>query len=161
MHGTATPSRRRMSKTSTRGPSRITPAVAQRGQLICLFSQADAHIAICDPKRLPGPEAVIRLVDCAHVIVKALREGDHHPLLLQARLKDHAKAARPRAPCRPRASAGSPENGVLLAQGLRRPALEGQAAPPNWRDALAGVATGRHAARHRPRPRTLGRGEGP
>ena len=60
-----------------------------------MFSPADAHIAVCDPERLPGPEAVIRVADCARMIVKALREGKHHALLLQFRLKDNAKAAKP------------------------------------------------------------------
>ena len=77
-----------------------TLAVAQRGQqspkwVVCMFSPADAHIAVCDPEHLPGPEAVIRVADCARVIVKALREGEHHALLLQARLKDNGRAARP------------------------------------------------------------------
>ena len=76
-----------------------TLAVAQRGQQSrgedCMFSPADAHIAVCDPDRLPGPEAVIRVADCARVIVKALREGEHHALLLQVRLKDNAKASKP------------------------------------------------------------------
>ena len=35
------------------------------------------------------------MADCAFVIVKALREGNHHALLLQASLKDDAKAAKP------------------------------------------------------------------
>ena len=60
-----------------------------------MFSLADAHIAVCDLERLPGPEAVIRVADCARVIVKALREGEHHTLLLQVRLKENAKAAKP------------------------------------------------------------------
>ena len=77
-----------------------TLAVAQRGQqnpqwLVCMFSPADTHIAVCDPERLPRPEAVIRVADCARMIVKALREGEHHALLLQVRLKDNAKAAKP------------------------------------------------------------------
>ena len=77
-----------------------TLAVAQRGQqnpqwVVCMFSPADAHIAVCDPERLPGPEAVIRVADCARVIIKALREGEHHALLLEVRLKDNAKAAKP------------------------------------------------------------------
>ena len=76
-----------------------TLAVAQRGHqnpkwVVCMFSPADAHIVICDPQRLPGPEATIRMAGCARVIVKALKEGDHHALLLQARLKDHAKEAK-------------------------------------------------------------------
>ena len=77
-----------------------TLAVAQRGQqnpqwVVCMFSLADAHIVVCDPERLPGPEAVIRVADCTRMIVKALREGEHHALLLQVRLKDNARAARP------------------------------------------------------------------
>ena len=76
-----------------------TLAVAQRGQqnpkwVVCIFSPAGAHIAVCDPARLPGPEAVIRVADCARVIVKA-REGKHHALLFQVRLKDNARAATP------------------------------------------------------------------
>ena len=75
-------------------------AVAQQGQqnpqwVVCMFSPADAHIVVCDPERLPGPEAVIRVADCTCRIVKALREGEHHALLLQVRLKDNARAARP------------------------------------------------------------------
>ena len=61
-----------------------------------MFSPADAHIAIYDPQRLPGPEATICVADCARVIVKTLREGDQHALLLQARFNDHAGAAKPR-----------------------------------------------------------------
>ena len=61
-----------------------------------MFSPADAHIAVCDPERLPGPEAVVRVPDCICMIVKALREGEHHALLPQVRLKDNAKAAKPR-----------------------------------------------------------------
>ena len=77
-----------------------TLAVAQRGQqnpqwVVCMFSPADAHIVVCDPERLPGPEAVIRVADCTCMIIKALREGKHHALLLQVRLKDNARAARP------------------------------------------------------------------
>ena len=77
-----------------------TLAVAQRGQqnpqwVVCMFSPADAHIVVCDPKRLPGPEAVIRVADSTRMIIKALREGEHHALLLQVRLKDNARAARP------------------------------------------------------------------
>ena len=77
-----------------------TLAVAQRGQqnpqwVVCMFSPADAHIVVCDPERLPGPEAVIRVADCTRMIIKALREGEHHALLLQVRLKDNARAARP------------------------------------------------------------------
>ena len=68
--------------------------MAPRGQqglkwVVCMFSPADAHIAVCDPESLLGPEAVIR------VIVKALRKGEHHALLLQACLKDNARAAKP------------------------------------------------------------------
>ena len=59
-----------------------------------MFSPADAHIVVCDPERLPGPEAVVRVADCTRMIVKALREGEHHALLVQVRLKDNARAAR-------------------------------------------------------------------
>ena len=77
-----------------------TLAVAQRGQQnpqwgVCMFSPADAHIVVCNPERLTGPEAVVRVADCTRMIVKALREGEHHALLLQVRLKDNARAARP------------------------------------------------------------------
>ena len=77
-----------------------TLAVARRGEqnpkwVVCMFSPADAHIAVCNPKRLPRPEAVICLADCACVIAKALREGEHHALLLQARPKDNARVAKP------------------------------------------------------------------
>ena len=76
-----------------------TMAVAQRGQqnpqsVICTFSPADRHIVVCDPERLPGPVAVVCVADCTRMIVKALREGEHHALLLQVRLKDNARAAR-------------------------------------------------------------------
>ena len=60
-----------------------------------MFSPADAHIVVCDPPRLPELEAVVRVADCTRMIVKALREGEHHSLLLQVRLKDNARAARP------------------------------------------------------------------
>ena len=75
--------------------------VAQRGQqspkwVVCMFKPADAHIAICDPQRLPGPEATIHVADCACVIIKRrCAGGDQHTLLLQARLKDHGRAAKP------------------------------------------------------------------
>ena len=77
-----------------------TLAVAQRGQqnpqwVVCMFSLADAHIVVCDPERLPGPEAVVCVADCTRMIIKALREGEQHALLLQVRLKDNARAARP------------------------------------------------------------------
>ena len=77
-----------------------TIAVAQRGQpnpqgVVCMFSPADAHIVVCDPERLPGPEAVVRAADCTRMIVKALRGGKHHALLLQVRLKDNSRAVRP------------------------------------------------------------------
>ena len=77
-----------------------TLALAQRGQqkpqwVVCMFSPVDAHIIVCDPERLPGPEAVVFVADCTRMIVKALQEGEHHALLLQVRLKDNALAARP------------------------------------------------------------------
>ena len=37
---------------------------------------------------------MVRVADCTRMIVKALREGEHHALLLQVRLKDNARAAR-------------------------------------------------------------------
>ena len=84
----------------TRARPVATLAVAQRGQqnpqwVVCMFSPADAHIVVCDPERLPGPEALVRVADCTRMIVKALREGEHHALLLQVRLKGNARAARP------------------------------------------------------------------
>ena len=46
-----------------------TLAVARPGQqnpewVVCMFSPADAHIVVCDPECLPGPEAVVRVADC-------------------------------------------------------------------------------------------------
>ena len=75
-------------------------AVAQRRQqspqwVVCMFSPANAHIAVCDPEHLLGPDAIIRVADCARVIVKELQKGKHHALLLQVCLKDNAKAAKP------------------------------------------------------------------
>ena len=77
-----------------------TLAVAQQGQqnlqwVVCMLGPVDAHIAVCDPKCLPGPEAVVGVANCARMIVKALREGEHHALLLHVRLKENAKAAKP------------------------------------------------------------------
>ena len=77
-----------------------TLAVAQQGQqnpqwVVCMFIPADAHIVVCDPERLPGPEAVVRVADRTRMIVKALREGAHHTFLLHVLLKDNARAARP------------------------------------------------------------------
>ena len=77
-----------------------TLAVAQRGEqkpqwVVCMFSPADAHIVFRDPERQPGPEAVIRVADCTSMIIKALREGEHHALLFQVTLKYNARAARP------------------------------------------------------------------
>ena len=94
-HGRETPS-----WPITHARQAATLAVAQRGQqnlqwVVCMFSPADAHIAVCDPERLPGPEAVVRVADCTRIIVKALLEGKHHPLLLQVRLKDNSNAAKP------------------------------------------------------------------
>ena len=148
-----------------------TLVVAQRGQqspnsVVCMFSPADTHIAICDPERLPGPEAMIRVADCARVFVKALREGEHHALLLQARLKDNARAAKPEMwpaaalPADLELRAGGTDHGIPLAPGLPQPAVERQARPPNRRHTPARVATGRRKARHRPRARTRTHGEG-
>ena len=77
-----------------------TLVAAQRGQqnpqwVVCMFSPADAHIVVCNPEGLPEPEAVFRVADSTRMIVKALREGEHHALLLQVRLKDSTRAARP------------------------------------------------------------------
>ena len=47
------------------------------------------------PRAPAGPEAVVCVADCTRMFVKALREGEHHALLLQVRLKDNARAARP------------------------------------------------------------------
>ena len=76
-----------------------TVAVAQRGQqnpqwVVCMFSSADVQIVVCDPERLLRPETVVCVADCTRMIVRALREGEHHALLLQVRLKDNARAAR-------------------------------------------------------------------
>ena len=60
-----------------------------------MSSPADAHIIVCHPERLHGPEAVIRVADCTRMIVKALREGERHALLLQVRLENNARPARP------------------------------------------------------------------
>ena len=94
-HGKETPSGPWTFRTSTRGqshtPARQPPSRwPNRGQqnpqwVVCMFSPADAYIAVCDPERLTGPEAVIRVAVCACMIVRALREG--HALLLKVRLK--------------------------------------------------------------------------
>ena len=63
--------------------------------VICMFRPADAHIVVCDLQRLRGPEARICMADCASVIIKALKKDDNYDLLLQARLRDDAKAANP------------------------------------------------------------------
>ena len=97
----------------------VTLAVGQRGQqnpqwVVCILSPADAHIVVCDPERLLGPAAVVCVADCNSMIVKALRQGEHHALLLQVRLKDNARAARlglwP--------AAGGPDHSVPLATSL-------------------------------------------
>ena len=149
-----------------------TLAVAERGQqnpqwVVCMFSPADAHIVVCDPERLPGPEAVVRVADCTRMIVKALQEGEHRALLLQVRLKDNARAARPGvwpasgAPGRPRAPAGGPDHSVPLATSLPRPAMEGQTRPPNRLHALANVAASRRAVRCHPESRARARDTSP
>ena len=75
-------------------------ALAQQGQqnpqwVVCMGSPVEAHIVVCDPERLPGSETVVRVADCTRMIVKALREGEHHAVLLQVRLKDNGRAAKP------------------------------------------------------------------
>ena len=72
----------------------------RRKWVVCMFSPGDAHIPICDPKRLPGPEATIRMADCERVIVKGLQDADHHALLLQARFLERARAAKTRGVAR-------------------------------------------------------------
>ena len=84
----------------TRARAAATLAVALRGQqnpkwVVCMFSVADAQIAVCDLERLPGPEALIRPADCVRIIFKTPWEWEHHAPLLQARLKDNARAAKP------------------------------------------------------------------
>ena len=138
-----------------------TLAVAQREQqnpqwVVCMFSPADAHIVVCDPERLPGPEAVIRMADCTRMIVKALREGEHHALLLQVRLKDNARAARPGVwpaaahPADLELQLAVPTAVYHWLKGFPRPAMEGQARPPNRLRALANVAASRRATRCHP-----------
>ena len=85
---------------TTHARSAATLALAQQGQqnlqwVVCMFSQAEVHIAVCDPERLPGPEAVIGVADCARMILNVLQKSEHHALLLQVCLKDNAKAAKP------------------------------------------------------------------
>ena len=53
--------------------------------VVCMFSPADTHIVFCDPQ-LPGPGATTRMAECASVVVKALKEGDHYAFLLHLRL---------------------------------------------------------------------------
>ena len=73
--------------------------VAQRGRrnpkwVVCTFGPADAQLVVRNSQRLLGPKATICVANCASVIVKALRLGNHHTLVLQARLRDHAKAGK-------------------------------------------------------------------
>ena len=149
-----------------------TLALAQQGQqnpqwVVCMFSPADAQIVVCDPERLPGPEAVVRAADCTRMIVKALREGEHHALQIQVRLKDNARGGEAGgvtgsgAPRRPRAPAGGPDHSVPLATSLPRPAMEGQTRPPNRLHTLASVAGGRRAARCCPESRARARDTSP
>ena len=166
-HGCPRPPRRAL---HARGQA-ATLAVAQCGQqspkwVVCMFSPADAHIAICDHQSLPGPAAKICVADCARVIVKALPEGDRHALLLKARLKDHARAAKPGV--WPAAALPADLELQLAAQprcttGSRPSMTCGGGANPtaNRCHALAGVATGGHAAGRRPRPPNRSNGEGP
>ena len=65
------------------------------------------------------------------------------------------------APRRPRAPAGSPDHDVPLATSLLRPAMKGQARPPNRRHALARLAAGRRATRRHPESRTRARDTSP
>ena len=65
------------------------------------------------------------------------------------------------APRRPRAPAGGPDRSVPLVTGLPRPAMEGQARPPNRLHALANVAASRRAARCHPGSRARARDTSP
>ena len=65
------------------------------------------------------------------------------------------------APRRPRAPTGGPDHGVQLATSLPRPAVEGQARPPNRRHALARVAAGRRATRRHQESGTRSRDTSP
>ena len=65
------------------------------------------------------------------------------------------------APPRPRAPAGGPDRSVPLAAGLPRPAMEGQARPPNRLHALANVAASRRAGRCHPGSRARARDTSP
>ena len=65
------------------------------------------------------------------------------------------------APRRPRAPAGGPDRSVPLATGLPRPAMKGQARPPNRLHALANVAASRRAARCHPGSRARARDTSP
>ena len=141
-----------------------TLALAQRGQqnpqwVVCMFSPADAHIVVCDPERLPGPEAVVRVADCTRMIVKALQEGEHHALLLQVRLKDNARAARPGAwpaaaqPADLELQLAVPTTVYHWQQAFHDLRWRGKPKPPNRLHALASVAASRRAARCHPESR--------
>ena len=149
-----------------------TLAVAQRGQqnpqwVVCMFSLADAHIVVCDPERLPGPEAVIRVADCTRMIIKALREGEHHALLLQVRLKDNARAAGPGVwPAAAHLADLELQLAVPTAvyhwlEAFHDLRWKGQARPPNRLHALANVAASRRAARCHPGYRARARDTSP
>ena len=141
-----------------------TLAVAQRGQqnpqwVVCMFSPADAHVVVCDPERLPGPEARDprgRLHTHDHQGAAGGRTP-RPPAPGQAEGRrpggEAGSVAGSGAPRRPGAPAGGPDHGVPLATGLPRPAVEEQTRPPNRLHALANVAASRRAARCRPRPR--------
>ena len=60
----------------------------------CGLSALYPHIVVWNPQRLAGPEATIRMADCASVVVKAPKRGNHYTVLLQARPRDHAKAVK-------------------------------------------------------------------
>ena len=145
-----------------------TLAVAQRGQqnpqwVVCMFSPADAHIVVCEAERLPGPKAVVRVADCTRMIVKALRGGEHHALLLQVRLKDNARAAKPGVwpaaahPADLELQLAVPTTVYHWLQAFHDLRWKGQTRLPNRRHALASVAAGRRAARRRQESRTRAR----
>ena len=135
-----------------------TLAVAQRGQqnpqwVVCMFSPADAHIVVCDPERLPGarsrdPRGRLHPHDCQGATGgRTPRPPAPGQAEGQSPGGEAGGVAGSGAARRPRAPAGGSDRSVPLATGLPRPAMEGQARPPNRLHALANVAASRRAAR--------------
>ena len=100
------------------------------------------------------------------MIVKALRKGEHHALLLQVRLKDNARAASPGVwpaaahPADLELQLAVPTTVYHWLQAFR-PATEGQTRPPNRLHALANVVASRRAARCHPGSRARARDTSP